>query len=206
MSSASKVLGRSVVMAWAAMWTSARRPCFLAKSSETSTAAAAPQVGGHAIRRVITPGQIAGASSTSCSLTSLRNSASGLFDGVAAGLGADAGEGVQRRAVLFHVRQAGAAEVAQRQRDLGLADQAVGDGVEIVEGRRTVGEHATPARRGSSARSPSTSTQSAAPLCTAWRARYSAVEPVEQLLLTLTIGMPVMPTPYSAFWPQVESP
>ena len=41
---------------------------------------------------------------------------------------------------------------------------------------------------------------------TACRARKSAVEPVEQLLLTLTMGMPVIPTPYSAFCPAVESP
>ena len=41
---------------------------------------------------------------------------------------------------------------------------------------------------------PSASTHSAAPLATACRARNSAVEPVEQLLLTLTIGMPLMPT------------
>jgi hypothetical protein len=53
---------------------------------------------------------------------------------------------------------------------------------------------------------PSASTHSAAPDCTAWRARNSADEPVEQLLLTLTTGMPVMPTGYSARWPQVESP
>jgi hypothetical protein len=53
---------------------------------------------------------------------------------------------------------------------------------------------------------PSASAQSTAPLATAWRARNSAVEPVEQLLLTLTTGMPVMPTSYSARWPAVESP
>ncbi|MCY1419665.1 hypothetical protein D9M71_352580 [compost metagenome] len=41
---------------------------------------------------------------------------------------------------------------------------------------------------------PRASTQSAWPLSTAARARYSAVEPVEQLLLTLMIGMPVRPT------------
>ena len=40
----------------------------------------------------------------------------------------------------------------------------------------------------------SATTQSAAPDSMAWRARNSAVEPVEQLLLTLTIGIPVMPT------------
>ncbi|MCY1295730.1 hypothetical protein D9M68_366930 [compost metagenome] len=48
--------------------------------------------------------------------------------------------------------------------------------------------------------------QSMAPLATAWRARNSAVEPVAQLLLTLITGMPVRPTPYTAAWPQVESP
>ncbi|MNV45286.1 hypothetical protein D3C71_1370760 [compost metagenome] len=53
---------------------------------------------------------------------------------------------------------------------------------------------------------PRASTQSASPEAIALRARYSAVEPVEQLLLTLTTGMPVMPTSYSAVWPQVESP
>ena len=53
---------------------------------------------------------------------------------------------------------------------------------------------------------PSTSTQSTMPLSMAWRPRNRAVEPVEQLLLTLTMGMPVMPTWYSAFWPLVESP
>ncbi|MOA31796.1 hypothetical protein D3C78_1529720 [compost metagenome] len=41
---------------------------------------------------------------------------------------------------------------------------------------------------------PTASTQSAAPDSMALRARYRAVEPVEQLLLTLITGMPVMPT------------
>ncbi|MNC74692.1 hypothetical protein D3C75_1260920 [compost metagenome] len=53
---------------------------------------------------------------------------------------------------------------------------------------------------------PKASTQSAAPVSMARRARYSALEPVEQLLLTLTTGMPVIPTSYSTVWPQVESP
>ena len=64
-----------------------------------------------------------------------------IVHGVAAGLGADLGEGVERGAVFFHVGQAGAAEVAQRQRDLRLADQFVGDGVERIERARAVGEH-----------------------------------------------------------------
>ncbi|MOA42319.1 hypothetical protein D3C78_1643580 [compost metagenome] len=53
---------------------------------------------------------------------------------------------------------------------------------------------------------PKASAQSTAPLRTAWRARNRAEEPVEQLLLTLITGIPVMPTRYRAFWPQVESP
>ncbi|MNH27944.1 hypothetical protein D3C79_880740 [compost metagenome] len=53
---------------------------------------------------------------------------------------------------------------------------------------------------------PTASTQSAAPLAMALRARYRAVEPEEQLLLTLMMGTPVMPTSYTARWPLVESP
>jgi hypothetical protein len=41
---------------------------------------------------------------------------------------------------------------------------------------------------------PRAITQSARPPRMLCAARYSAVEPVEQLLLTLTIGMPVMPS------------
>ena len=41
---------------------------------------------------------------------------------------------------------------------------------------------------------PSAIAQSASPPRIAWAARYSAVDPVEQLLLTLTIGMPVIPS------------
>ncbi|SLJ82534.1 Uncharacterised protein [Mycobacteroides abscessus subsp. abscessus] len=41
---------------------------------------------------------------------------------------------------------------------------------------------------------PSARVQSARPPRIAWAARYSAVEPVEQLLLTLTIGIPVRPS------------
>ncbi|MNL84139.1 hypothetical protein D3C87_2120080 [compost metagenome] len=48
----------SVVIDWARITTSVRRPCFLAKASVQIMAAAAPHVGGQAIRRVITPGQI----------------------------------------------------------------------------------------------------------------------------------------------------
>ena len=50
-----------------------------AKSAEQTIAAADPQVGGQAISRVITPGQIAVEAITSSSVTTVRNKASGLF-------------------------------------------------------------------------------------------------------------------------------
>ena len=43
--------------------------------------------------------------------------------------------------------------------------------------------------------------QSIRPPLTAWRASHSALEPVEQLLLTLTTGIPVSPSPYTARCP-----
>ena len=67
-----------VVIACAAMRTAGDSPCRRAKASETRIAAAAPQVGGQAISRVITPGISTGDASTSSTETSLRNSASGL--------------------------------------------------------------------------------------------------------------------------------
>ena len=42
---------------------------------------------------------------------------------------------------------------------------------------------------------PTASAQSTRPPRTAWRARKSAEEPVEQLLFTFTIGIPVSPSP-----------
>ena len=42
---------------------------------------------------------------------------------------------------------------------------------------------------------PTASAQSAMPPLTAWRARKSADEPVEQLLFTLRTGIPVRPSP-----------
>ncbi|MNG29735.1 hypothetical protein D3C84_1152210 [compost metagenome] len=75
----SKEIPRSVVIDWARITTSVRRPCFLAKASEQMIAAAAPQVGGHAIRRVITPGQRTTSFITSSVVTTFLNNASGLF-------------------------------------------------------------------------------------------------------------------------------
>ncbi|MNI41386.1 hypothetical protein D3C73_956370 [compost metagenome] len=75
----SKQIGLSVVSDCARITTSVRRPCFLAKASEQMIAAAAPHVGGQAIRRVITPGHITMSFMTSSVVTTLRNSASGLL-------------------------------------------------------------------------------------------------------------------------------
>ena len=50
---APKVAGLSVVMAWARMRTLRSSPCFSAKPAEQTMAAAAPQVGGQAIKRVM---------------------------------------------------------------------------------------------------------------------------------------------------------
>ncbi|SHY08067.1 Uncharacterised protein [Mycobacteroides abscessus subsp. abscessus] len=38
------------------------------------------------------------------------------------------------------------------------------------------------------------------------RVTSGAVDPVEQLLLTLVTGIPVMPSSYTARWPEVDSP
>ena len=61
--------------------------------------------------------------------------------GVTARLGADLGERLQRRAVFLHVAEAGAAEIAQRQRHAGRIDQLPGRRVEFVERARPVGEY-----------------------------------------------------------------
>lgn len=53
---------------------------------------------------------------------------------------------------------------------------------------------------------PRVRTQSALPDSMICFAIINAVEPVEQLLLTFIMGIPVIPTSYSARCPHVESP
>lgn len=53
---------------------------------------------------------------------------------------------------------------------------------------------------------PSAITQLLLPLLIALCARNRAVLPVEQLLFTLMTGIPDIPTEYTAFYPQQESP
>ncbi len=57
---------------------------------------------------------------------------------MAAGLGANPGEGRHFDAVLLQVLLASTAKVAERQRNLAMADEFVGNAVEISEGRRAV--------------------------------------------------------------------
>ena len=64
------------------------------------TAAAAPQVGGQAIRRVITPGHMHLVGHHVFGGHYLAEQRQRIVGGVTAGLGADLGEGVQLRAVL----------------------------------------------------------------------------------------------------------
>src|SRR6267142_261907 len=79
MSWASSVIGVSVVIACATMRTLGLRLWRLAKSRETTMAAAAPQVGGQAIGLVITPGQTTGDSRTCSVVITLRKTDSGLL-------------------------------------------------------------------------------------------------------------------------------
>jgi len=53
---------------------------------------------------------------------------------------------------------------------------------------------------------PSTNTHSAFRDSMICFPKYNAVDPVEQLLLTLYTGIPVIPISYKALWPHVESP
>ena len=64
----------------------------------------------------------------------------------------------------------------------------------------------TPSAPGFICSKPRAKATSQTPCATAWRARKRAVDPVAQALLTLTMGIPVSPTLYSACWPLVESP
>ena len=140
MSCAVNVSGVSVVIVCAAIATVASDPWCRAKSSDTSTAAAAPHVGGQAMSRVITPSISTGEASTSSTDHLLAEQRERIARRVPARLGADLREGLHRRAVLLHVRESGAAEVADRERNLRMADQRVGLAVECIEGRGAVGE------------------------------------------------------------------
>ena len=75
----SKLFGRSVVSACPAISTLRSRPCLRANSAETTSAAAAPQVGGQHCSRVSMP-KTCGDASTSSTVVGSRNTASGLRD------------------------------------------------------------------------------------------------------------------------------
>ena len=62
---------------------------------------------------------------TSSSVTRLSEQGQRIVGGVAARLRPDLGEGRELRAILLHMREAGAAEIAQSERQLLLADKAL---------------------------------------------------------------------------------
>ena len=171
-----------------------RRPCCLRELLGHQHRRAAPQVGGQAIRRVITPGQITWSFITSSAVTSLRNTRKRIVLGMPAGLRPHLGEG--RRAACrtsscgsARRRRNSAAPAARRARRPARRPPRRNSSNALGRSVKTA-----PSAPGFICSKPSASTQSAAPDSIACRARNSAVEPVEQLLLTLTIGMPVMPT------------
>src|SRR5687767_10338830 len=77
MSADSNVVSVSVVIAWAEMTTSDRRPWRRANPGLQTTAAAAPHVGGQHCRRVRGP-KMCGEARTSSTVTGSRNTAYGL--------------------------------------------------------------------------------------------------------------------------------
>ena len=198
----------SVVMACARMLHVAAQAVLLREASprRQRRGRAAGRRAGHQARHHAGPHHLCRSSRLRC-VTTLRNSASGLLAAWRLALARIAAKVSMLACRTLHVLAAGAAEGAQRLRHVGHVGRQVdaapaGSVRASADGRPS----ATSARRPASARSPGPARSRHRPLATAWRARNSAVEPVEQLLLTLTIGMPVMPTSYSAVWPQVESP
>ena len=143
----------SVVIAWAAIRTSLRRPCWLGEflRDEHGRRAAAGRRARHQPRHHAGPDHLIVHDVVGGDL--LAEQRQRIVLGMPARLGADLGERRQRRAVLLHVTAAGAAEIAQRQRHAGRVDQLVGGGVEFVECAGPVGENRARARRASSARS-----------------------------------------------------
>ena len=205
MSPAPKVEGVSVVIAWAAMRTPAWSPCSRAYRSDTRTAAAPPQVGGHAINRVITPGHSTLSFSTSSAVSSVRNTALSLC--LAWRLALARTSAKARRGVPYFAMWLSPAPPNCRSAS-GTPGASTRASAAASNCSNTLGRSSNiaPTAPGRICSNPSASTQSAAPDSIACRARNSAVEPLEQLLFTLMIGTPVMPTSYSARWPLVESP
>lgn len=74
----SKLTGVSVVIAWSTIYTASAIPWFRANISLHTMTAAAPQDGGHAIKRVRL-GYINGAAVTSLTVTGIRNIEKGLL-------------------------------------------------------------------------------------------------------------------------------
>ncbi|MCY1543090.1 hypothetical protein D9M68_788850 [compost metagenome] len=155
--------------------------------------AAAPQVGGQAMERVITPGHITFSAITSSTLTTFRNTAFGFFAAWRLALARMAAK-VSIFVPYFFMCVRPAPPNRRRARGISILP-SVSSSTALKSssglGRSSKGWVSAPGGMNSKPKASATSTT---PLCTAWRARNRALEPVEQLLLTLRTGMPVMPT------------
>src|SRR3990167_891350 len=198
-------MARSVVMACARILTERDNPWRWANSPEQTMAAAAPQVGGQAISRVITPGHIMGEAMTSSVVTVALKTARGFFAAWRLALAlilAKVSSFVPKRLMC-------SMPAAPKIRNaMGTLETSALASTQALKCSNTDGRslYMVPSAPGFICSNPKARTQSAIPLITACLARYSAVEPEEQLLLTLMTGIPVMPTSYKARWAEQESP
>ncbi|MNQ89986.1 hypothetical protein D3C85_1053120 [compost metagenome] len=160
-----------MVIACARICTSLRRPCFFANFSDTISAAAAPQVGGQAIRRVITPGHITLSFITSSVLSTFLKIASGLAAACRLALARMAAKVcifvpyfcMCSRPAPPKVRRACGRSGTSAVRSLTMCETRA-----RVRGRSSQCDLSAPACICSK---PSANTQSASPSATAWRAR-----------------------------------
>ena len=191
----SKVEGMSVTIAWPTISIAcSQRSCSSTKRSEATIAAPEPsEVGEHC--SLVSGSWIIFARLDVLERVLVLELGVGVVDRVLVVLPADPGEVVGLGAIALHVLAAGVAEHLRRGRR-GLAARARAN---IASACLSIGfvrsVHLTPSEPFSIFSKPSARAQSASPPLTDWRAMNSALEPVEQLLLTLTIGIPVSPRP-----------
>ncbi|MNG03269.1 hypothetical protein D3C84_863410 [compost metagenome] len=149
-----------------------RRPCFLAKAVEQIIAAAAPQVGGQAIRRVMTPGHSTGSFITSSVVRTFLNNASGLFAAWRLALARMAAK-VSMRVPYFCMCSRPAPpniRKAPGNSDTSAVNSSITDWVicVVARGRSSQWPFRAP---GCICSKPNARAHSTAPLSTAWRAR-----------------------------------
>ncbi|MCY1244602.1 hypothetical protein D9M72_576890 [compost metagenome] len=145
------------------------------------------------MERVITPGHITFSAITSSTLTTLRNTAFGLRAAWRLALARMAAKVSSLVPYFFMWAWPAAPNRRNAPRTSIGPSTSVSTSLNSSSGpgRSVQGELRAPGAMYSKPKANATSTT---PLCTACRARKRALEPVEQLLLTLMTGMPVMPT------------